>query len=129
MKKKRIEKLGGKVNLNDKNGDAPRVMQSLAVTRSFGDIRLKRLKYIIVDPEFSEFLLLPEDQFAVLASDGLWDVMNEDEVVAFVLKYEDKMKVSEALANHAVQLGSKDNIAVLVIYFTWTVESKETLDS
>jgi len=129
MKKKRIEKLGGKVNLNDKNGDAPRVMQSLAVTRSFGDLRLKKSNYIIVDPEFSEFLLLPEDQFAVLASDGLWDVMNEDEVVAFVLKYEDKMKVSEALANHAVQLGSKDNIAVLVIYFTWTVESKETLDS
>jgi len=124
--KKRIEKLGGKINLNDKKGDAPRVMQSLAVTRSFGDLKLKKSKYVIAEPEFTETVLLPEDQFAVFASDGLWDVMSEEEVVAFVIKSEDKMKASEQLLQNAMQQGSKDNIAVLVVYFTWTIEQNDT---
>jgi len=102
------------------------VMQSLAVTRSFGDLKLKKSKYVIAEPEFTETLLLPEDQFAVFASDGLWDVMSEEEVVAFVIKAEDKMKVSEQLAQNAMQQGSKDNIAVLVVYFTWTIEQNDT---
>jgi len=120
--KKRIEKLGGKINLNDNNCDTPRVMKTLAVTRAFGDRKFKKSKYLIADPEFTEVLLLPEDQFIVVATDGLWDVMNEDEVVSFILKAEDKIKVSEQLVHHAIQSGSKDNISVLVIYFTWTVE-------
>jgi len=120
--KKRIEKLGGKISLNDKKGDAPRVMQSLAVTRAFGDSKLKKSKLILAEPEFTEIFLLPEDQFMVFATDGLWDVLNEDDVVGFVLKCEDKMKASEQLVNQAIELGAKDNICALVVYFTWSVD-------
>uniref|UniRef100_A0A6B2LG99 PPM-type phosphatase domain-containing protein n=1 Tax=Arcella intermedia TaxID=1963864 RepID=A0A6B2LG99_9EUKA len=122
--KKRIEKMGGKVNLNDNTGDAPRVMQSLAVTRSFGDIKLKRNKFLIAEPEFTETLLEPEDRFVILASDGLWDVMSEEEAVAFVLSSEEPLSVSEQLLKRAIELGSVDNLSVIVVYFTWTLEKK-----
>jgi len=120
--KKRIEKLGGKVNLNDKKGDAPRVMQSLAVTRSFGDRKHKDAKYVISEPEFTETEILPEDLFFVFATDGLWDVMSEEEVIAFVMKCEDKVKASEQLVKHAIENGTSDNISVLIVYLTWLVE-------
>jgi serine/threonine protein phosphatase PrpC len=121
--KKRVEKLGGKVNLNDKRGDAPRVMQSLAVTRAFGDIQLKKWKYIIAEPEFTEIILLPEDQFVVFATDGLWDVLTDEEVISIVHSTDDKLQAGQELVNRAIQTGSKDNISVLVVYFTWVVEN------
>jgi len=121
--KKRIEKLGGRVDLNDRKGGAPRVMQSIAVTRAFGDSHLKKSKYLISEPEFTEILLMPEDRFMVMASDGLWDVVSDEEVLSIVQSCEDKFQASEQLINHAIKTGSQDNISVLVIYLTWVVEN------
>jgi len=122
--KKRIEKLGGKINLNDKNGDAPRVMKNIAVTRAFGDTQLKKSKILISEPEINEILLMPEDQFVVLATDGLWDVLSDEEVISIVQSTEDNLQASQQLVNQAVQLGSKDNISCVVIYLTWVVEKQ-----
>jgi len=122
--KKRIEKLGGKINLNDKNGDAPRVMKNIAVTRAFGDTQLKKSKILISEPEINEILLMPEDQFVVLATDGLWDVLSDEEVISIVQSTEDNLQASQQLINQAVQLGSKDNISCVVIYLTWVVEKQ-----
>jgi len=122
--KKRIEKLGGKINLNDKNGDAPRVMKNIAVTRAFGDTQLKKSKILISEPEINEILLMPEDHFVVLATDGLWDVLSDEEVISIVQSTEDNLQASQQLINQAVQLGSKDNISCVVIYLTWVVEKQ-----
>ncbi|KAK8564055.1 hypothetical protein V6N13_005733 [Hibiscus sabdariffa] len=59
--------------------DAP----GLAMARAFGDFCLKEYGVISM-PEFSHRLLTERDQFIVLASDGVWDVLSNEEVVEIV---------------------------------------------
>jgi len=82
MEQKRIESSDGFVLRN-------RVSGILAVSRSFGDHGLK--DYIICRPNLMRIEIDGEDvndeSFLILACDGLWDVMQDEEVVAFVRKY------------------------------------------
>ncbi|CAM8895872.1 unnamed protein product [Rhodiola kirilowii] len=59
--------------------DAP----GLAMARAFGDFCLKNYGVISV-PEFSRRDLTERDQFVIIASDGVWDVLSNEEVVAIV---------------------------------------------
>jgi serine/threonine protein phosphatase PrpC len=94
----------------------------VAVTRAFGDLRHR---VIIPEPEIREIDLRGDELFLVLACDGLWDVMNSIQVREFVEKYVRSNKkstkgISEALVNHALQLGSTDNVSVIFIeFFGW----------
>ncbi|CAH2066005.1 unnamed protein product [Thlaspi arvense] len=64
-------------------GGSWRVLGILAVSRSIGDSYLK--KWVIVEPD-TRILELEEDmEFLVLASDGLWDVVSNQETVDTVL--------------------------------------------
>ncbi|OWM63442.1 probable protein phosphatase 2C 72 [Punica granatum] len=58
-------------------------MPGLAMSRAFGDFLLKNHGIIAV-PDISYHRISPEDQFVVLATDGVWDVMGNDEVMAVV---------------------------------------------
>ena len=49
----------------------------LAVSRAFGDRNIK--SFISAEPEVRERLLEYGDDFLVLATDGLWDVMTNQE--------------------------------------------------
>jgi serine/threonine protein phosphatase PrpC len=65
------------------------------------------------------------DEFLVLACDGLWDVMDPDDVVRVTrgLLFEKKWppkKAAERLAELAIHLGSSDNITVIVIRFLFS---------
>jgi serine/threonine protein phosphatase PrpC len=62
-----------------------RVEGVLAVSRAIGDISLK--PYVTCDPEIQSKFIAEEDMYMVLASDGLWDVMSNEEVASFVVKY------------------------------------------
>ncbi|CAA7058294.1 unnamed protein product [Microthlaspi erraticum] len=63
-----------------------RVAGALAVSRSIGDADLKKKKWVIAEPE-TRVLEIEEDmEFLVIASDGLWDVVNNQEAVETVLK-------------------------------------------
>eukprot|EP00252_Welwitschia_mirabilis_P027942 TRINITY_DN9835_c1_g1_i2.p1 TRINITY_DN9835_c1_g1~~TRINITY_DN9835_c1_g1_i2.p1 ORF type:complete len:458 (-),score=116.17 TRINITY_DN9835_c1_g1_i2:217-1590(-) len=55
----------------------------LAMTRAFGDFCLKDFGVIAV-PEISYRQLTDHDQFIVLATDGVWEVLSNDEVVQIV---------------------------------------------
>lgn len=55
----------------------------LAMSRAFGDFVLK-YHGIIATPDVSYHRLSPNDQFLVLASDGVWDVLNNEDVIAIV---------------------------------------------
>jgi len=55
--------------------------------RAFGDLDLKQPHpFVIPDPDITCYELTPSDQFIVVATDGLWDVMTDQKVVEFVLK-------------------------------------------
>jgi len=80
----------------------------LAMTRSLGDAHAKKAG-VIADPEVdtlhfdpSETAVIPK--YIVMASDGLWDVMNNEQVAEFM--YDSKnynkstQKLTEALGKH-----------------------------
>ncbi|KAJ4836443.1 hypothetical protein Tsubulata_023078 [Turnera subulata] len=88
---------------------------ALQVTRSIGDDDLKPA--VTAEPEITETTLSAEDEFLVMASDGLWDVMSNEEVVSII---QDTVKepgmCSKRLATEAAERGSNDNITVIVIF-------------
>ncbi|XP_026447394.1 probable protein phosphatase 2C 72 [Papaver somniferum] len=55
----------------------------LAMTRAFGDFELKDYG-IIATPQISHHHLNIKDKFVVLASDGVWDMLSNDQVVSIM---------------------------------------------
>ena len=130
--RKRIEDAGGSVNCDFP--DCFRVCGILAVSRAIGDRDLK--KWVIPNPDIYE-ASLKKDDFLVLACDGVWDVMTNEDVANFVHKKfneqggkslptydsggvaddgDERIKlVARALRNEAYYKGSKDNISVLIV--------------
>ncbi|KAL0453252.1 UNVERIFIED_CONTAM: protein kinase and PP2C-like domain-containing protein [Sesamum latifolium] len=88
---------------------------ALQVTRSIGDDDLK--PFVTAEPEMTETLLSAEDEYIVMASDGLWDVVSNEDVVSII---KDTVKepgmCSKRLATEAAERGSKDNITVIVVF-------------
>ncbi|XP_010541411.1 PREDICTED: probable protein phosphatase 2C 78 [Tarenaya hassleriana] len=68
----RIEASGGRVIY----WDGPRVLGVLAMSRAIGDNYLK--PYVICKPEVTVSERTADDDFLILASDGLWDVVSNE---------------------------------------------------
>nr|GMD72779.1 probable protein phosphatase 2C 74 [Ipomoea batatas] len=106
----RIEKSGGM--LYCQNG-VLRVNGSLAVSRAFGDHHLKEL--IISEPDILKLPLTSDCQFLILASDGLWDKVSNQEAVDVVLSENNSMKSCKKLVDLSSKRGSLDDVTVMVI--------------
>jgi serine/threonine protein phosphatase PrpC len=107
----RVEARGGRVDA--KTG---RVQGRLMVSRAMGDRRLKR--FVPPTPDVFTVHLTPEHDFAVLASDGLWDVVDSAAAVALVRSTARSADLAaKRLALKAIELGSGDNVSVVVIHF------------
>uniref|UniRef100_A0A0D9WTN9 protein-serine/threonine phosphatase n=1 Tax=Leersia perrieri TaxID=77586 RepID=A0A0D9WTN9_9ORYZ len=92
-----------------------RVGGVLAVSRAFGDKLLKQ--YVVADPEIKEEVVDSSLEFLILASDGLWDVVTNEEAVAMVKPILDSEQAAKRLLQEASQRGSADNITCLVVRF------------
>ena len=53
----------------------------LAVSRAFGDLELKDPPIVVSTPEITVRPIESTDQFVVLACDGVWDVLSDQEVI------------------------------------------------
>lgn len=136
----RIESVGGWV-------DDGRVCGVLAVSRAFGDMEFKGeegLQMLLAkgldfglwdqkfadskrftgnpvtaQPDVTELALHDGDEFVLVASDGLWDVMDSQEVVKLARRELQRGsspdEVAAKLTALAVKRGSQDNVAVVVI--------------
>ncbi|RYE97945.1 MAG: hypothetical protein EOO41_02940, partial [Methanobacteriota archaeon] len=86
--------------------DDGRLMGRLALTRAFGDANFREAG-LIVTPDVRTHELVPGNDVAVvLASDGLWDVLSNDEVAAIVCRDSSAIQPStprldEPLLHHA----------------------------
>ena len=111
----RIIKAGGQVI---KYG-VPRVQGVLALSRAMGDFELN--PYVICDPEVVCKKIENGDQFLILACDGVWDVLSNQEAVDIVRRElsqsDDLTTAANALVQAAYKAGSTDNISALVIAF------------
>jgi serine/threonine protein phosphatase PrpC len=107
--KSRIENLGGSITWLG----TPRVLGILAVSRALGDIRLK--PYVSCEPRIVEGYLGKENDYVVLACDGVWDVLVPGEVINMVRTAREPQAGAERIKEMALNNGSRDNISVIVL--------------
>ncbi|KAG7283195.1 hypothetical protein CRUP_000557 [Coryphaenoides rupestris] len=120
--KERIQNAGGSVMIQRVNG-------SLAVSRALGDFDYKCVdgkgqteQLVSPEPEVFEMARAPEqDQFVVLACDGIWDVMSNEELCNFVRSRlevsHDLERVCNDVVDTCLHKGSRDNMSVVLVCF------------
>ena len=79
---------------------------------------------MVSEPDVCTCNLTPEDDFLILACDGLWDVLTPREAVEKVTEYfaekgMDESIASQKLLNLASRLGSTDNISIVIVRLTF----------
>ncbi|KAL8137016.1 hypothetical protein V2J09_003017 [Rumex salicifolius] len=118
----RIEHEGGKVI----NWNGARVLGVLAMSRAIGDRYMR--PYVIPVPEISFTTRSAEDECVVLASDGLWEVMSNDEVGMYTRRLLRRGRrnmvvggpspaqfAADRLREMAIAKSSSDNISIIVV--------------
>ncbi|XP_065816486.1 protein phosphatase, Mg2+/Mn2+ dependent, 1Na (putative) isoform X2 [Labrus bergylta] len=119
--KERIQNAGGSVTLQRVNG-------SLAVSRALGDFDFKEVDWrppteqlVSPEPEVYELERTPEDEFLILACDGVWDAIGNEELCAFVRSRlqvcDDLREICTQVIDLCLYKGSLDNISIIIICF------------
>lgn len=123
--KTRIEEAGGCVTMRRVNGE-------LAVSRALGDYTYKNSGH--VEPKDQMVTAYPdihivkrdgEEQFLMLACDGIWDVLSNEaagarvqELIRGKYRGEPLSKVNERLLDLCLEKGSRDNMTTLFVVNT-----------
>jgi serine/threonine protein phosphatase PrpC len=94
-------------------GDVPRVNGQLAVSRAFGDKSLKT--HLRSDPDVKDSSIDDHTDVLVLASDGLWKVMANQEAIDIARRIKDPLKAAKELTTEALRRDSKDDISCIVV--------------
>eukprot|EP00658_Telonema_sp_P-2_P012212 TRINITY_DN14652_c0_g1_i4.p2 TRINITY_DN14652_c0_g1~~TRINITY_DN14652_c0_g1_i4.p2 ORF type:complete len:157 (+),score=45.81 TRINITY_DN14652_c0_g1_i4:227-697(+) len=127
----RIGNAGGFVettvrSFNGKQVSCSRVNGRLAVARAFGDFDLKQNRglpasqqMVSCEPEVRVEEVAQGDVL-IMACDGIWDVMNNQEVGEFVVDAMDALAddvkaACEVLVERAYALGSTDNMTAMIV--------------
>ncbi|KAF5479377.1 hypothetical protein F2P56_000208 [Juglans regia] len=106
----RIQNSGGFVHC--RNG-VWRVQGSLAVSRAIGDLHLK--DWVISEPDIKSLRITSDYDFLIMASDGLWDKVNDQEAVDVVSREKNLLKSCKQLVDISCSRGNIDDITVMVI--------------
>lgn len=101
--------------MNNLTGDVPRVDGQLAVARAFGDKSLKR--HLSSEPDVAVLEIDNDSEFIILASDGLWKVMSNQEAVDSVKNIKDPQVAAKHLSEEARTRKSRDDISCIVVRF------------
>ena len=131
IEKRRVIKSGGFVAEPREPGLPARIyldkectLVGLAMSRSLGDHNMKQVG-VIADPVITQHVVADQDEFLILASDGVWEFISCEEAVRIVGDCLDKgLTASEAsiqLIRHAMKLWKKiegdyrDDITAIVV--------------
>ncbi|GKV03145.1 hypothetical protein SLEP1_g15500 [Rubroshorea leprosula] len=130
--KERILKAGGFIHAGRVNG-------SLNLARAIGDMEFKQNKFLPVEkqivtanPDINTVELCDDDDFMVLACDGIWDCMSSQQLVDFIheqLALESKLSVvcervlDKCLAPSTVGGEGCDNMTMILVQFKKPIQS------
>ncbi|KAL3521622.1 hypothetical protein ACH5RR_019771 [Cinchona calisaya] len=109
--RKRIESAGGVVLW----AGTWRVGGVLAMSRAFGNRMLKQ--FVVAEPEIQDLEIDEELELLVLASDGIWDVVPNEDAVSLAQTEEEPDAAARKLTETAFTRGSADNITCIVVKF------------
>jgi len=94
-----------------------RVNSFLSLSRALGNHVYKR--WVPATPHYWEGVLGRDDQLLILACDGLWDVVQDQEAVEVALRCTTAQGMCKALLREALKRGSRDNVTILVVRLCW----------
>ena len=116
--KQRIQNAGGSVMIQRVNG-------SLAVSRALGDFEYKNVQgkgpceqLVSPEPEITTEKRTDNDEFIVLACDGVWDVMSNEDIAAFVANRMTVIEDLKEICNMVVDTCLHKVIEHFVTYIT-----------
>ncbi|KAF3705905.1 Protein phosphatase 1B [Channa argus] len=121
LEKERIESAGGTVSVQRING-------SLAVSRALGDFSYKGAEnrtpseqMVSPEPEVCVVERSLADEFLVLACDGVWDTISNEDLCAFIHNRlhvcNDLRDVCSQVIDLCLYKGSLDNISIILLCF------------
>lgn len=120
--KERIKAAGGSVMVQRVNG-------ALAVSRALGDYEYKNVEgrgpcEQLISPEPEIFVRdrnMEHDEFLILACDGIWDVMTNEDLCDFIysrlLLTDDLESVTNQVVDTCLHKGSRDNMSIVLVTF------------
>jgi len=119
--KERIQNAGGSVLVQRING-------SLAVSRALGDFEYKNVQgmgqceqLVSPEPELYVEQRTSEDEFLVLACDGVWDVMSNEDVCTYIKSQfsltNDVDEITAKVIDTCFHKGSRDNMSIMIVAF------------
>ena len=98
----------------------------LSITRSIGDFSSKILSYggmpntIIPKPEIISYKITSDTDFIFLASDGIFNVMKNIEIIHLISEIKDNkndyLKSADLIIKNALKRNSTDNLSCIVIF-------------
>ncbi|QCE13791.1 protein phosphatase [Vigna unguiculata] len=117
----RVESLGGFIDDGYLNGQ-------LGITRAMGDWHLEGMKGtsekegpLSAEPELKLMTLTKEDEFLIIASDGIWDVFSSQNAVDFARRrlqeHNDEKLCCKEIVQEAIKRESTDNLTVVMVCF------------
>ncbi|KYN98274.1 putative protein phosphatase [Plasmodium gaboni] len=113
-------------NLNDNNNNnksKDKTFLALSTSRSFGDISYKIPRKIVqCKPFISVYTIdFDLDSFLVLATDGVLNVLTDEEIIDIIWKniHRKPEQAAEEVVKEATRRGSTDDKTCTVIFFYW----------
>ena len=100
-----------------------RVGGMLAVSRALGDGFLGEA--VNFTPSLKKIELNENDSFMILACDGVWDVITDQEACDLVAPEVHPLTAAKKLRDRAFEKGSNDNISVIVVFISEAFEHKD----
>lgn len=112
VEKSRLNKMGGEIY---KDSEGVFRIGDLSLSRAFGDG--DNAPYISQEPDIFLKKITPETKYIVMGCDGLWDVIESENLGKVINQINKKNpdNLAVELATKALELGSTDNISVIVI--------------
>ena len=105
----RVESMGGEIKKN-------RVMGQLILTRTLGDLYVKQYG-VINTPDINVNDIRGNMKYIILASDGIWDVVDLDTLVGMGKAGKNVGEFCEDIVKLAINKNTKDNVSCIVISF------------
>lgn len=134
--RKRIEDLGGRVEFPMGPGGPTRVA-GIATSRSFGSLAARPL--ISAEPDIGIVNLdRGRDVFVVFASDGVWDILEDQLVVDLIWDQVSSVhdsrvspaavlaEAAEMILQTALEQGSLDNLTCIILLLSWSACAGES---
>lgn len=116
----RIMQCGGFVTVPERGDGVHRVMGRLSLSRALGDWDMR--PWVSATPDVTIQPRSSRDDFVVLATDGVWDVMTSAEVANALKRYFNEGKrpyqALDGLLRECRRRGSGDNITIVLVDMT-----------